>query len=264
MEPRELVQQHYGGAGRSARILRALADAGVDLTRLTARDLFPLDQLHAGGTAATEHLLATLALTPGAHILDVGCGIGGPARLATSTYDVRVTGVDLTASFIDDATDLTELVGLTDRAGFVCAPGEATPFDDAAFDAAMMMHVGMNLPDKRSVFAEVRRVLKPGGVFVLYDQMRVEDGGLPYPLPWAVDDRSSFVGTPEEYAADLASAGFTLVEVEDRTPHTAGPPPEGAVTPNAVFGPEFAERIGNNVAATRAGLLAAVLMIARS
>jgi MPBQ/MSBQ methyltransferase len=114
------------------------------------------------------------------------------------------------------------------------------------------------------VFAQVHRVLAPGGRFAMFEQMRASEGDLPYPMPWAEDERSSFVETPAEYVAHLEAAGFTVEEVEDRTESTLGPPPVGPVSPVAVFGPAFAERIGHNIAATKAGLLGAYLVIARA
>ena len=263
MDVRELVRAHYGAGDLSEAILRALAGAGVDIEHLAAEDLFPVDQLHAGGMAATRHALERLEVGPGTRLLDVGCGIGGPSRLA-ATYDAQVTGIDLTPAFVDAATALTERVGLTEAASFVATPGEALPFEPGSFDAALMVHVGMNIPDKRALFAEVRRVLAPGGRFAVFDQMRTGAGTLPYPMPWAEDQRSSFVETLGEYSAHLAAAGFTVVEVEDRTESTLGPAPDGPMSPMVIFGAPFRERIGNNVAATRAGRLGAVLMIARA
>jgi len=122
--------------------------------------------------------------------------------------------------------------------------------------------VGMNIPDKQAVFAEVHRVLVDGGRFAVYEQMRATEGELTYPLPWADDDRSSFVESAEDYSRHLEAAGFTVEEVEDRTDSTLGPPPSGPVTNAVVFGRPFVERIENNVAATKAGLLRAILVVA--
>src|SRR5687768_9711828 len=219
MDVRELVKTHYGAGNPSEAILEALAGAGVDMENLAADDLFPVDQLHAGGVAATRYAIERLELRPGARLLDVGCGIGGPSRLA-ATYDAQVTGIDLTPEFVDAATFLTERVGLSETTSFVATPGEALPFDAGSFDAALMVHVGMNIPDKLAVFAEVHRVLAPGGRFAVFDQMRTGDGALPFPMPWAEDSRSSFVETVSEYAAHLATAGFTVMQVEDRTEST--------------------------------------------
>ena len=263
VDVRDLVRNHYGTADLSERILRALAEAGIDIDHLGEKDLFPVDQLHAGGAPATQHVLDRLDVGPGMRLLDVGCGIGGASRMA-AMYGAQVTGIDLSAEFVDAATVLTDRVGLAERATFVTTDGESMPLEDGSFDAAVMVHVGMNVPDKEALFAEVHRVLRPGGTFAVYEQVRAADGDLTYPLPWAEDERSSFVESVEDYQRHLTAAGFTDAEVEDRTASTAGPPPPGPVTNAVVFGPGFMERIGNNIAATKAGLLAAAVIVARA
>lgn len=268
MDVADLVRQHYGGVDLHAGILAGLTAAGVDVDHLTVADLSAVDQLHAGFSEATRYLLGQLGLGPGSRLLDVGCGIGGPARMAATEYGCSVTGVDLSPGFIDTARSLTARVGLAERVDFRVAGGDRLGVDDDAFDAAMIVHVGMNIPDKAAVFTDVRRALRAGGTFAVFEQMRVGDGDLPYPLPWAEDSRSSFVASPDEYARDLESAGFSVIATEDRTAQTAGPPgpPDGSqrLSPIAVFGPQFGVRIGNNIAATRAGLLAPVLILARA
>jgi MPBQ/MSBQ methyltransferase len=264
MDVRDLVREHYTNDDLVGGIVAALAAVGVDTDHLSWADLAPVDQLHAGGAPATGHLLEQLAPARESTLLDVGCGIGGPARMAAGRYGVHVTGVDLTPDFVATATALTARVGLSDLATFVATPGEALPFAEASFDDAMMIHVGMNIPDKGALFAEVRRVLRPGGTFGLFEQMRLADGDLTYPLPWAEDERSSFVEPADAYVAALEAAGFSGIRVEDRTASTTGPPPSGGLSPMTVFGPAFGERVGNNVAATRAGLLGAILVLARA
>jgi MPBQ/MSBQ methyltransferase len=263
MDVRELVGTHYGAGDLCQAIVESLAEAGVDVAHLEAGDLFPVDQLHAGGLASTRYALERLGIGAGTRLLDVGCGIGGPSRLA-ALYDAEVTGVDLTPEFVEAATALTERVGLSETISFVATPGEALPFDDGSFDAAVMVHVGMNVADKLALFAEVHRVLEPGGRFAVFDQMRTGDGALPFPMPWAEDRRYSFVETVSEYTAHLATAGFTVLEVENRTESTLGAAPDGPVSPMTIFGAPFRARIGNNVAATRAGRLGAVLVVARA
>lgn len=270
MDVVELVRQHYGGEDLAAAILAALAAAGTDLDHLTVDQLSPVDQLHAGFGDATRHLLDRLALQPTDRLLDVGCGIGGPARMAAARHGCSVTGVDLSPDFVDAARSLTATVGPSELVEFRLVDGAGLGVDDGAFDAAMLVHVGMNIPDKDTVFGQVRRALRDGGRFAVFEQMRVGDGELPYPLPWAEDARSSFVASPDEYAGALAAAGFAVLSTDDRTAQTvwpgAAPPPSGPprVTPMAVFGPRFGERIGNNIAATRAGLLAPVLILAEA
>jgi MPBQ/MSBQ methyltransferase len=263
MDVRDLVTSHYSGSNLSEIILHALAEHDIDIDELGPADLFALDQLHAGGAPATKHLLDRLEVGPGASVLDVGCGIGGASRMAAMA-GAEVTGIDLTPDFVDAATTLTDRVGLGDRATFLTTPGEALPLDDGSFDVALMVHVGMNIPDKQAVFAEVHRVLAPGGRFGIYEQMRTGDGDLPYPLPWAEDERSSFVERADDYTRQLEAVGFTIVDVEDRTSSAVGGPPPGAVSNAVVFGPGFMQRIGNNIAATKAGLLAAMVVVARA
>ena len=263
MDVRDIVSDHYGGSGLIDRILAAYAAAGADVERLVPEQLTTIDELHAGFTPATEHLLDRLGAGAGTRLLDVGCGIGGPSRLAAGR-GCTVTGVDVTADFVDAARELTRRTGLGGSASFHHTAAESLPFDDATFDVAMMIHVGMNIPDKQAVFAEVHRVLAPGGRFALFEQMRAGSGLLPYPLPWADDERSSFVESPQEYAAALDAAGFTVVETTDRTAEVVGPPRPGLVPPTVVLGADLVTRIDNNVAATRAGLLGAFLVLAET
>ncbi|MBV9830497.1 MAG: class I SAM-dependent methyltransferase, partial [Marmoricola sp.] len=190
MDVHDLVRSHYAGDDLAGHILSALTAAGVDTDHLGPADLFPVDQLHAGGAVATKMVLDRLGVGPGTRLLDIGCGIGGTSRMAAMA-GADVTGVDLSPAFVETATTLTERAGLGDRARFVVTPGDAMPLPDASYDAAVMVHVGMNLPDKEGVFRDVHRVLTPGAPFALFEQVRTGDGELPYPLPWAVDERSS-------------------------------------------------------------------------
>lgn len=270
MDVRDLVTEHYSGTDLATAILAALRASGVDVDQVSARDLQAIDQMHAGFADATRVVLQALGVGDGTRLLDVGSGIGGPARLAADEYGARVTGVDLTPALVAAAQSLTDRVGLGARVSFHTSAGDLLPFPDGSFDAAMLVHVGMNVPDKLAVFTEVHRVLEPGGAFAVYDQMRVGPGELSFPLPWAVDERSSFVETPQAYAAALTAAGFTVETTLDRTAEVTGPgpaggpPQDGALSPGVVLGPDFIRRIGNNVADAEAGRLGAVLITARA
>jgi MPBQ/MSBQ methyltransferase len=264
MGAEETVREHYSGDDLEARVLETLRATGVDVNAMTVVDLNGVDQLHAGGVASIEHLLDALEVSTETRLLDVGAGAGGVARVAAARNGCRVTGIDLTSDFVDLARKLTERVGLTDRVTFDVGSATDMPYEDGAFDRAMLVHVGMNIEAKDRVFAEVRRVLEPDGLFAVYEQMRVDDGELTYPLPWAENDSSSFVETRARYVELLRAAGFRIERDEDRTAAVAGPPPPGALTPGDLFGPGFAERIGNNIAATMNGILAPVLIVARA
>src|ERR1700712_4913527 len=216
MNTERIVQEHYSRDDMEAMVLDALRGAGVDVDALQVEDLGGLDQLHAGFIPATEHLLDVLDLSESSRVLDVGAGLGGPARWAAQRSGCHVTGIDLSPDFVDVATKLTARVGLSDRVTFDEGSATAMPYDDGAFDRAMLNHVGMNIPAKDQVFAEVRRVLEPDGLFAVYEQMRVGDGELTYPLPWAEDESSSFVETRQTYAELLQAAGFAIDMDEDR------------------------------------------------
>jgi cyclopropane fatty-acyl-phospholipid synthase-like methyltransferase len=266
MDTEQVVREHYRRDDLEEVVRAALQRVGVDLDEVQVDDLAGLDQLHAGAAPATQHLLEALALTDGMTLLDVGSGIGGPARLAAARTGCRVTGIDLSPDFVDLAQRLTARVGLSGSVRFDIGSATALPYEDASFDRAMLDHVGMNISDKAAVFTEVRRVLTPGGLFAVYEQMRTGDGELTYPLPWAEDERSSFVEWRERYAELLGASGFDVELDEDQRAAiaAAGPPGPGALTPADVFGPGFAERIGNNLAAAMAGTLSPVLMVARA
>lgn len=262
MDVRDLVRGYYGADDSlSSTVLGALASAGIDVEDLQHDDLAFVDHLHAGGAPATRYLLERLGVGPGQRLLDVGCGVGGPSRMAAVGGAV-VTGVDLTPEFVEAATALTSRVGLDGNPRYVAAPAESLPFETASFDAAMLVHAGMNMPDKAAVFGEVHRVLVPGSRFALYEQMATGTGELAYPLPWAEDARSSFLDTVEGYSRLLESAGFTVEHVEDRTESVLGSRPSAPVGPADVYGPVYVEGIGNYVAAARAGKLCAVLVTA--
>jgi ubiquinone/menaquinone biosynthesis C-methylase UbiE len=224
-----------------------------------------LDQLHAGAVPATEYMLDALELAPGMRLLDVGSGVGGPARVAGARYGCQVTGIDLSPDFVELARNLTERVGLTGHVTFDVGSATDLPYEDDSFDRAMLNHVGMNIADKAGVFAEVRRVLKPNALFAVFEQMRIGDGELAYPMPWAEDASSSFVERRERYAELLQDAGFSIERDEDRMAAVVatGPPEPGALTPGDLFGEGFGERIGNNLAASFAGILIPALIVAK-
>lgn len=262
----DIVRGHYGRQGLEGVVFKALAAAGADVDALRMEDLGGLDQLHAGFGPASEHVLDQLDLGEGTALLDVGCGIGGPARMAAVRHGCRVTGIDISPDLVGLARTLTERLGLSGQVTFDLGSATDMPYADGTFARAMLNHAGMNIADKAQVFAEVRRCLEPGGLFAVYEQMRVGEGDITYPLPWADDEASSFVETSERYVELLTGAGFVVEHQEDRTAANAaaGPPAPGALTPAVLFGPGFGERIGNNIAAAMAGTLGAVLIVVRA
>jgi ubiquinone/menaquinone biosynthesis C-methylase UbiE len=209
------IARHYTQSELTSTVLAALRQAGKDTEALATGDLSGVDEFHSGWRPLTEALARGLAPPAGTRLLDVGAGIGGPARHFAEAYGCDVTGIDLTPAFVELATELTARTGLADRVRFVAGSALAMPFPDDAFDLATMFHVGMNIPDKPALFAEVARVLRPGGRFVVYDLMRIGDAALPWPMPWADDASTSFVETPARYRELLEAAGFRIEAERD-------------------------------------------------
>lgn len=271
------IARHYDIAGIEQRILAALAETGVDIAHLSVGDLEGVDEFHIGGVAATRELVDQMALKPTARLLDIGSGIGGPARFAANSVDADVTGIDLTQSYVDIATSLSKRTGMADRTRFVQGSALDMPFQNASFDAAMILHVGMNLPDKPKLMSEAARVLKPGGIFAVYDVMRLKDGVLTFPLPWASDESMSFVATPGDYRAAAAAAGFSVIAERQRgafaieffatgRARMAAAQAEGKNPPPGVgliMGESARTKIANITAALEGGILAPVELILR-
>jgi SAM-dependent methyltransferase len=197
MAHRDEVERHYAGGA-----LRERTRPGVD-------------ELHVRGREATAELAALAALAPDERVLDVGAGLGGPARFLAERYGVQVVGVDLTAAFVELARELTRRVGLDDRVEFVHADALALPFEDASFDVAWTQHAAMNVPDKAGLYAEIHRVLRPGGRLALYDVLAGEGGDPDYPLPWAGRAGLSWLVSAAELRSLLEGAGFRVTAERD-------------------------------------------------
>jgi ubiquinone/menaquinone biosynthesis C-methylase UbiE len=160
------IQRHYGSAAIVQRVLNAVADSGQDASRLTAEMLYPYDQFHGRGLMATRENAAKLNLDASMRVLDVGSGVGGPARYMAYTFGCRVTGIDLTDDFVAAAKELTERCGLSDKVEFHQGDALAMPFGEASFNAACCLNVSMNIRDKTGLAREICRVLKPHGRLV--------------------------------------------------------------------------------------------------
>lgn len=271
------IAEHYEQVDLAARIEQGVIALGHSIDDVGVEDLAPADEFHVGGLGATKTVLSRLGLSPDMHVLDIGSGLGGPARFCAKTHGCRVTGIDLAASYVETAQQLTDWVGLSDRVSF----SQMSAFDvsaettghDQPFDAAYLLHVGMNIADKTDLLAVISTVLRPGGSLAIYDLMRIDTGDLAYPLPWATTSASSFVETQASYEASLVSAGFELVSVADRGEFAAafvkmsrgqreadGPPPLGL---HLAMGPDIGTKAANLAAALDAQIVAPIEIIAR-
>lgn len=209
-DTRSKIVEHYATSGLLARLESALRADGADPVHPTIEALAPYDQFHGRGLEATEDLAALVAVRPTDHLLDVGSGLGGPARWLSTRFGCRITGIDLTSEFCGIAEHLTRLIGLEDRVRFQVGNALAMPFDDGTFDGAYSMFVSMNIADKAQLYREIHRVLKSGGWLVLSEIARGEGGGVMYPTPWAATAAESFLSTADDTRKGLRSAGFEV------------------------------------------------------
>jgi SAM-dependent methyltransferase len=262
------VRAHYGATGLIDRIQSALATIAPENQTLTVAQLAPLDQFHTRGILATAELASAARLNPSTRVLDLGCGIGGPARYLASTFGCKVTGIDLSPDFVQAADYLTGRCGLSDRISYRTGDALHLPFADASFDTVFLLHVAMNIENRNALYNEVRRVLTPGGQLAIYDLV-LRGGEVIYPAPWARDAATSFLLSEDDTRAALQQAGFRAdLWRDDVQPALewfktllAGPPP-GGLNLGVVMGPEFAEMVANlarNIRENRLGVLAAVL-----
>jgi len=264
------VRNHYRATGLTERLKAALAAFGPEDQRLAPQQLAAVDQFHTRGLAATGELAKLAGITSSMSVLDVGSGVGGPARFLAATCGCQVTGVDLSAPFVDAARYLTARTGQGGHVSFETGSALELPFDGGRFDAVLLQHVAMNIFDRPRLYREIRRVLKQGGRFATYDVV-LGDGkphdSVHYPVPWARTPATSFMLTAEATREAIEAAGFrTLICQDDSEAAKAwaaslrtSPPPQ----PNlgVVMGPDFALLAGNlgrNFLENRLGILSAV------
>lgn len=253
------IARFYTGPGELVSAIgSALDSAGLDRSALRPADLAPIDEFHIRGRAASLEIVEALDLTADSQVLDLGSGLGGPARTLAELTGCTVTGVDLTPEFCEVATALSEWTGLASRTQFRVGDATATGLPDASVDAALSVHVAMNIADKPALYGEAFRVLRPGGRFVVYDVLQGEGGDVRYPVPWANDSSTSFLASTKDMRELLAAAGFEVVAEVDSSDESLlwfqemrariqrdGPPP---VTFAAFLGDAFQEMAANQVA----------------
>lgn len=273
MPDHDLVAEHYTHGSLLEAIRRGIEKLGKTEANVTLEDLGPVEEFHIGGREASADFLDQLDLAPHESVLDVGCGLGGVARFAASRYGSHVTGVDLTPEYVHVGQVMNTWVNLQDR--IILEQGSATAmrYEDASFDKAYMMHVGMNIADKSSLMKELFRVLKPGGRLGVFDIMRTLGGELTFPVPWANEPSGSALATVDEYKLALETAGFQVSGERNRhdlavnffdklkasTMAAGGPPPLGL---HIVLGADAAQKTANMVENVRVGRIAPIELFA--
>ena len=269
-----LVANHYTRGDLLSAIRAGVEKLGKTPETVTIEDLAPVDEFHIGGRMATRSFLDQIGIRPEDHVLDVGCGIGGASRFAARTYGCQVTGMDLTEEYVETGNTLCSWLGLENRVKLSQGNALAMNLPDATVDKAFMLHVGMNIPDKASLVMEVWRVLRPGGVFGIYDIMEVGGDQLKYPVPWATVAKASSLASPAIYKHSLMAAGFQIVSERDRREFALdfferlkansaladGPPPLGLLI---LMGKEAPTKVQNMIENVSRNRVAPIELIAR-
>jgi len=269
-----LVANHYTRGDLLSAIRAGVERLGKTPETVTIEDLAPVDEFHIGGRMATRSFLDQIAIRTEDHVLDVGCGIGGASRFAAQTYGCQVIGMDLTDAYVETGNTLCSWLGLEHRVKLSQGNVLAMNLPDATIDKAFMLHVGMNIPDKASLAMEVWRVLRPGGVFGIYDIMEVGVDQLAFPVPWATVAEASSLASPAAYKRALMAAGFEIVSERNRREFALefferlkansavaeGPPPLGL---HILMGKDAPTKIQNMIENVSQNRVAPIELIAR-
>lgn len=211
------IESHYNRPGLYERILEILLSQGLEKGKITREDLSAVDEFHVRGAQVSVELADLIKVSETDEVLDVGCGIGGPARMLANRFQCHVTGIDITTENIRTANLLSELVGLGAYTNFIVADALNLPFPENSFDLVWTQHAQMNISDKQQFYSGIHKVLKPGGRFIYYDIFSGEESPLIYPVPWADDPSISFLMSLEEFHSILTNLGLERVSTSDQT-----------------------------------------------
>ena len=210
------LETHYSASDIEARILAGLRAAGLNPEqRLTFEELGPLDHFHTGGLRASRELLELAGIRAGKRVLDIGAGLGGAARLLAAEAGCRVDCLEMSPDYCTGAALLNRLTGLEGLIEIHQGSAYVLPFPDDSFDVVWMQNVGMNISDKKTLYGEIARVLKPGGRYAFQEMAAGSAATSYYPLPWATRPEDSFLVAFEEMQATLGECGFTAELFED-------------------------------------------------
>ncbi len=244
------LDEHYSARGMKERILDAIRAAGLNPeTCLSPEELGALDHFHTGGRRATLELLQLVQIKAHHRVLDVGAALGGPARLLASACGCRVVCLERSGDYCVGAVLLNQLTGLDDRVAVHEGSALDMPFPESSFDVVWMQNVGMNVADKRRLYGEVYRVLKPGGRYA-FQEVAAGDGGAPhFPVPWATGPALSHLVPIDGLRSGLEDCGFIAEAFEDGSDAELNRPSAGAAAGPltlAVYVDNIAEKAQNS------------------
>lgn len=232
------IAMHYAAGEPVAKVATALEALAPGRRPLAPEQIAGFDDFHTAGRMATVRIGELLAPSEGETVLDAGSGLGGPARYLAETFGCRVIGVDLTPEFVQIANLLNDHLGATDQVEFRVGDIAQLDLAPGSVDHVLTQHVAMNIADRSGLYTEMRRVLRTGGRFAVFDVIDGGGGDLLMPVPWATAPGQSHLVTRGEQRRLLEEAGFRIDVWEDPTDEMvailramlAGPPP-GAEPP---------------------------------
>lgn len=254
------VEQQYNRHGLYESIYTQLIESGIDLTKIKREDIAGVDEFHIRGADVSKELATEIGIT-GQSVLDIGCGIGGPCRMLKEEFNCNVTGIDLNADYIRTAQKLTQLLGLD--INFQQANALELPFKNNLYDVVWTQHVQMNIENKAQFYSEIKRVSKPGGLFLYYDIFEKNGEGIDFPVPWADDNSISFLFNTRKLDEELGQLGMEKIQSKDQTKKGIeffeaiisqldinGPPKIGL---HLLMGDSAREKLGNVLKALKEG-----------
>lgn len=246
------MQAHYSARDIEARILAALRAAGLDPEqRLLPQALAALDHFHTGGLRASRELQDLAQIKAEDRVLDIGAGLGGPARLLAEQYGCRVDCLEMSSDYCSGAALLNRITGMDGRVNVHQGSALDLPFADASFDLVWMQNVGMNIADKRKLYSEIARVLRPGGRYAFQEMAAGGVAAAYYPLPWASNPADNFLVSTQDMQSLLGACGLVCELLEDtsdvhlsRNSANAAPAAAGQLG-LAVFVDDLAQKAAN-------------------
>lgn len=259
----------HDGCDPTQVVLDALRDAGRDTDRIAIDDLAGLDEFHALGRPATMALAELAEVERDALVIDIGAGLGGPARFLASHFGANVMAVEPTARFRAACAELTRRAGLAERLSVADGTATNLPVADGSMDVAWMQAVSISVPDKDAMAREIARVLRPGGRLAFFDTTSGPTGEPYFPLPWADGPEASFLVPADELRRVFEGAGFEIVAWNEQEQALAEigqrqfePSVSSAAVGLSLLLPDFESRmanIGRSIGEGRLRLLQAVL-----
>ena len=240
------IIKHYEREDLYGDILLELDRVGIAKDQITMNDLSKYDEMHIGRHEATQRFAAKLPFTRNQNIIDIGAGLGGPARYIANKYACHITGIDLTPQHVETANKLSQLVSMATHTKFHIEDACALSFDTESFDGGYTIHTGMNIKDKDALYREIARILKPGSIFGIYEVFLTQpDSKIIYPLPWSSSADTSHLITIEALKTYMSDNNFEIVQEEDHKSSALNALAALAPKIDPDKKPEFSKKIAN-------------------